>query len=125
MPISEKEFGAMQSTVQYTANAVDDIKGTLAETKDALDKKSETDSVFRQEIKASVAQMNERIVHLMEYKTKCEGDRVTVDSRIKVLEIHKSRQAGQMSVILALCVALGPIGAWLFDKLNLVSLIKG
>lgn len=125
MPISEKEFGALQANVQYTADAVDEIKGAIAETKEALDKKSDADSIFRQEIKTSVAQMNERIVHIMEYKTKCENDRVVTDSRIKVLEIHKSRQAGQMSVILALCVALGPIGAWFVDKMNLASLFKG
>jgi hypothetical protein len=109
-----REWGVLwclliQATQRFMVDSIREIRGIIGEAETTRMHNSNLNADFREHVTGTLASINQKILAFCDYQDKCEVDRTSIDGRVTKLELHKSRQAGQMSIIVAVGVALGAI----------------
>lgn len=108
---ADYDIGEMKATINYTAHAMRDMTLALKET-------SATNSEFREHVIGQLSSIDEKLVAFAEYRTKCESDRDELDDRASKLETWRTRQAGQVSGVVAASFAIGSLAEALLHGLT-------
>ena len=114
MATVDQKIGELTSTANFTANAICDIKRTLEHAEAIRTRNADEQAAFREHVTTTLATMSAQVLAFTEYTKRCELDRESLDSRTKALELWKSRQSGQISILVAFSLVLGSAFEGLF-----------
>lgn len=103
----EKELGELRAAATFTAETLKEIKGSLARAAMIVEQNTQAHHEFREFMIQSMAEMNEKIIFLPDYKTRCELDRRDLNDRTTKLELWRSNQRGAVGMLIAVCLAIG------------------
>lgn len=98
--VNPMDFAELKSSVTFMTQ-------TISEIKEAVNKNNDAAADFRVHATGEFSTINQKLVAFIDYQQECDADRVSQGVRMESLEHWKSRQAGQVSILLSVAAGVG------------------
>lgn len=121
----EQKVGELTAISNFTANQVCEVKRTLEQQNEVREKNMLIQTDFHLQVSGTLATLTAQVTAQTEafntYRADCNQERDELDERTKKLELKQSRQAGQVSMLLAIAVAAGGVIDFLLHSFEAIK----